>query len=209
MGVAVKKGEHQDRERQLGLMVGEAIKLSLSNLKLREKLREQATRDPLTGLFNRRHLEDSLSRELHRARRGKSPLCIAMLDLDHFKNFNDTFGHQAGDLLLRELGQVLREKLRKSDIACRYGGEEFVIVMPDSSLADTCQRVEEIRTLVKKLEIRYGEQLLGTITISAGIAGTREHGGITMREFLNAADTALYAAKQAGRDRVVVYQENE
>ena len=209
MGVAVKKGEHQVRERQLALMVGEAIKLSLSNLKLREKLREQATRDPLTGLFNRRHLEDSLSRELHRARRGKSPLCIAMLDLDHFKNFNDTFGHQAGDLLLRELGQVLREKLRKSDIACRYGGEEFVIVMPDSSLADTCQRVEEIRVLVKKLEIRYGEQLLGTITISAGIAGTREHGGITMREFLHAADTALYAAKQAGRDRVVVYQEKE
>jgi diguanylate cyclase (GGDEF)-like protein/PAS domain S-box-containing protein len=209
MGVAVKKGEHQDREQQLALMVGEAIKLSLSNLKLREKLREQATRDSLTGLFNRRHLEDSLSRELHRARRGKSPLCIAMLDLDHFKNFNDTFGHQAGDLLLRELGQLLREKLRRSDIACRYGGEEFVIVMPDSSLADTCQRMEEIRALVKKLEIRYGEQLLGTITISAGIAGTREHGGITMREFLHAADTALYAAKQAGRDRVVVYQENE
>jgi len=209
MGVAVKKGEHQLREHHLALMVGESIKLSLSNLKLREKLREQATRDPLTGLFNRRHLEDSLSRELHRARRGKSTLCIAMLDLDHFKKFNDTFGHQAGDLLLRELGQVLREKLRKSDIACRYGGEEFVIVMPDSSLADTCQRVEEIRMLVKKLEIRYGEQLLGAITVSAGIAGTREYGGITIREFLHAADTALYAAKQAGRNRVVVYKEKE
>src|SRR4030066_448730 len=105
MGVAVKKGEHQVRERQLALMVGESIKLSLSNMNLRNKLREQATRDPLTGLFNRRHLEDSLSRELHRARRRKSPLCIAMLDLAPFKNFNDTFGHQAGDLLLRELGQ--------------------------------------------------------------------------------------------------------
>jgi diguanylate cyclase (GGDEF)-like protein/PAS domain S-box-containing protein len=209
MDVSVRKGDHQVREQQLALMVGESIKLSLSNLKLREKLREQATRDPLTGLFNRRHLEDSLSRELHRARRGNSPLCIAMLDLDHFKNFNDAFGHQAGDLLLRELGQVLREKLRKSDIACRYGGEEFVIVMPDSSIADTRQRVEEIRVLVKKLEIRYGEQLLGTITISAGIAATREPGGMTLREFLNAADMALYAAKQAGRDRVVVYQEKE
>jgi diguanylate cyclase (GGDEF)-like protein/PAS domain S-box-containing protein len=207
--VAVKNGEHQVREQQMALMVGEAIKLSLSNLKLREKLSEQATRDSLTGLFNRRHLEDVLSRELHRARRGKSPLCIVMLDLDHFKNFNDTFGHQAGDLLLRELGQLLRDKVRQSDIACRYGGEEFVIVMPDSSLADTCQRVEEIRALVKKLEIRYGEQRLGTVTISAGIAGTREHGGVTMREFLHAADTALYAAKEAGRDRVVVQQENE
>jgi diguanylate cyclase (GGDEF)-like protein len=112
-------------------------------------------------------------------------------------------------LLLRELGQVLREKLRKSDIACRFGGEEFVIVMPDSSVADTCQRMEEIRMLVKKLEIRYGEQLLGTVTISAGIAGTREYGGITMQEFLHAADTALYAAKEAGRDCVVVYQEKE
>jgi diguanylate cyclase (GGDEF)-like protein/PAS domain S-box-containing protein len=209
MGIAMKKEEHQVREQQMAMMVCEAIKLSLSNLKLREKLREQATRDPLTGLFNRRHLEDSLSRELHRARRGKTSLCIAMLDLDHFKNFNDTFGHQAGDLVLRELGQVLREKLRKSDIACRYGGEEFVIVMPDSSLVDTCQRVEEIRALVKKLEIRYGEQLLGTITISAGIAGTRENGGITIREFLHAADTALYTAKQAGRDRAVVNQEKE
>jgi diguanylate cyclase (GGDEF)-like protein/PAS domain S-box-containing protein len=209
LGGAVKKGDHQAREHQLAVMVGEAIKLSLSNLNLRTRLREQATRDPLTGLYNRRHLDDSLSRELHRARRGKAPLCIAMLDLDHFKNFNDTFGHQAGDLLLRELGQVLREKLRRSDIACRYGGEEFVIVMPDSSIADTRQRVEEIRGLVKKLEIRYGEQLLGTITISAGIAGTREQGGITMREILHAADTALYAAKQAGRDRVVVYQEEE
>ncbi len=209
MGFSVMKGEHQVREQQLALMAGEGIKLSLSNLKLREKLREQATRDPLTGLFNRRHLEDSLSRELHRARRGKSPLCIAMLDLDHFKNFNDNFGHQAGDLLLREFGRVLQEKLRKSDIACRYGGEEFVIVMPDSSLEGTCQRVEEIRALVKKLEIRHGEQLLGTITVSAGIAGTREYGGITIREFLHAADTALYAAKQAGRDRVVVYKEKE
>ncbi len=209
MDVGVRKGEHRDRERQLALMVGESIKLSLSNLNLRKKLSEQATRDPLTGLFNRRYLEDSLSRELHRARRIKSPLCIAMLDLDHFKSFNDTFGHQAGDLLLRELGQLLREKLRQSDIACRYGGEEFVIVMPESSLADTFQRMEEIRVLVKKLEIRYGEQLLGTITLSAGIAGTREHGGVTMREFLQAADSALYAAKQAGRDRVAVYQERE
>ncbi|MGA7105739.1 MAG: diguanylate cyclase, partial [Candidatus Deferrimicrobiaceae bacterium] len=209
MGVAVKKGEPPVIKQQLALMVGEAIKLSLSNLKLREKLRKQATRDPLTGLFNRRHLEDSLLRELHRARRRDSQLCIAMLDLDHFKNFNDTFGHQAGDLLLRATGQVLREKLRKSDIACRFGGEEFVIVMPDSSLEDTFQRMEEIRVLVKKLEIRHGGQLLGMITISVGIAGTREHGGITMRECLHAADTALYAAKQAGRDRVVVYQEKE
>jgi len=206
-GVLMSNGDHEAREQQLATMVGESIKLSLSNLKLRKKLSEQATHDPLTGLYNRRYLEDSLSRELHRASRGKLPLCIAMLDLDHFKRLNDTCGHQAGDMVLRELGQVLREKLRKSDIACRYGGEEFVVVMPDSSIADTCQRVEEIRALVKKMEISNGDHLLGTITISAGIAGMPEHGGITMREFLNAADTALYAAKEAGRDRIVVHHE--
>ena len=94
-----------------------------------------------------------------------------MLDLDHFKRFNDTFGHNAGDSLLRELGQLLREKLRKSDISYRYGGEEFVLILPDSSLADTRQRVEQIRGLIKELKIRHGDQLLGTITLSAGIAG--------------------------------------
>jgi diguanylate cyclase (GGDEF)-like protein len=131
-----------------------------------------------------------------------------MLDLDHFKQFNDTFGHSAGDLLLREFGRLLREKLRKSDIACRYGGEEFVLILPDSSLADTRQRVEQIRALVRELQIRHGGQLLDTITLSAGVSGSREHGFIG-RELLRAADEALYAAKQAGRDRVVVYQARE
>jgi PleD family two-component response regulator len=122
--------------QQLAVAAGETIKLSLYNLKLREELREQATHDPLTGLCNRRFLEENLARELHRARRANSPLCVVMLDLDNFKPFNDTFGHDAGDSMLRELGQMLREKLRKSDIACRYGGDEFVLVLPDSSLAD-------------------------------------------------------------------------
>jgi len=127
-----------------------------------------------------------------------------MLDLDHFKRFNDTFGHGAGDSLLRELGQLLREKLRKSDISCRYGGEEFVLILPDSSLADTRQRVEQIRGLIKELKIRHGDELLGTIAVSAGIAAAPEHGS-TAAELLRAADNALYAAKQAGRDCVVLY----
>jgi len=208
IGIAAWKDERQVNQHQLAVMMGEAIKLALSNLKLREELREQATHDPLTGLFNRRYLEESLSRELYRAERQKSPLCVAMLDLDHFKQFNDTFGHGAGDLLLREFGRLLREKLRKSDIACRYGGEEFVLILPDSSLADTRQRVEQIRALVRELQIRHGGQLLDTITLSAGVSGSREHGFIG-RELLRAADEALYAAKQAGRDRVVVYQARE
>ena len=187
------------------MAVGETIKLSLYNLKLREELREQAIHDPLTGLCNRRYLEENLARELHRARRGNSPLCVVMLDLDNFKPFNDTFGHDAGDSLLRELGQVLREKLRKSDISCRYGGDEFVLVLPDSSLADTQQRVEQIRALVKELRIRTGDPRLDTITVSAGIASAPEHGS-TAAELLQAADNAMYAAKQAGGNCVVVSQ---
>jgi diguanylate cyclase (GGDEF)-like protein/PAS domain S-box-containing protein len=198
-------GERRSDYRQLALTMGEAIKLSLSNLRLREKLREQATRDLLTGLFNRRYLEESLSRELHRARRGNSELCIAMVDLDHFKRLNDTFGHEAGDAVLREVGQVLREKVRKSDISCRYGGEEFVVVLPESSVAATVQRLEEIRILIKALEIRHRDQMLGPTTVSAGIAIASEKHA-SPRDLLSAADAALYAAKQAGRDRVVVYE---
>jgi diguanylate cyclase (GGDEF)-like protein/PAS domain S-box-containing protein len=202
---AASRDKHQVSQQQLAVTVGEAIKLSLSNLKLREKLLEEAIRDPLTGLFNRRYLEETLSRELHRAQRGNSPLCVAMLDLDHFKHLNDAFGHDAGDSLLRQLGQMLRENLRKSDIPCRYGGDEFVLVLPDSSLANCWERVEQIRVLVKELQIRHGGQLLGPMTVSAGVARAGEHGS-SARELLRAVDGALYAAKQAGRDRALLCQ---
>ncbi len=202
---AAEKARGSVTRQQLAVEVGETIKMSLSNLKLREKLREEAIHDPLTGLFNRRYLDESLSRELHRAKRRNSPLCVAMLDLDNLKPYNDTFGHDAGDDRLRELAEVLREKLRKSDISCRYGGDEFVLVLPDSSLADTQQRVEQIRALVKESPIRHGGPVLGPITISAGVAGAPEHGS-TAAELLQAADNAMYAAKQAGGDRVIAYQ---
>ena len=208
VGAAASSDKHQVSQQQLAVTVGETIKLSLSNLKLREKLREEAIHDPLTGLCNRRYLEENLARELHRARRRKSPLCVAMLDLDQFKHLNDTFGHDAGDSLLRQLGQMLREKLRKSDIACRYGGDEFVLVLPDSSLADAQRRVEQIRVLVKDLQVRHGGPPLDTITVSAGVAGAPEHNS-TSPELIHAADNAMYAAKQAGGDRVVAYQAKE
>ena len=121
VGAPTKRSQHQVSQMQLAVTVSEAIKLSLSNLKLREELRAEAIHDPLTGLFNRRYLEETLPRELHRARRAHAPLCVAMLDLDDFKRFNDTYGHDAGDSLLRELGRLLLGKLRKSDISCRYG----------------------------------------------------------------------------------------
>ena len=190
---------------QLVVNVSETIKLSLSNLKLRDELRQQAIHDPLTDLFNRRYLVETLPRDLYQAQRRKAPLSIVMLDLDGFKQFNDSFGHGAGDALLREFGGALRQQLRKSDIACRYGGDEFLLVLPDSSLADTQERLEEIRTYLRTLQIRYGEQVLGMITLSAGIAQTPEH-GTTTAELLQAADEALYAAKQAGGDRTAVYQ---
>ena len=194
--------------QQLAVAVGETIKLSLANLKLREKLREEAIHDPLTGLFNRRYLEETLARELHRARRGNSPLCVAMLDLDNFKPFNDTFGHDAGDTLLRQLGPMLRQILRKSDIACRYGGDEFVLVLPDSSLADTHQRVEQICVLVKEMQIHHGRQLLYPITVSAGVARAPEHNS-TAPELIHAADEAMYAAKLAGGNRVIACRAKE
>jgi diguanylate cyclase (GGDEF)-like protein/PAS domain S-box-containing protein len=205
VGAPTKRGQHQVSQLQLAVTVSESIKLSLSNLKLREELRAEAIHDPLTGLFNRRYLEETLPRELHRTRRARSPLCVAMLDLDDFKRFNDNYGHDAGDALLRELGRLVRGKLRKSDISCRYGGEEFVLVLPDSSLADAEQRVEQIRTQIKELQIPHGEQLLRALTVSAGVAQADEH-TIDPSELLRAADMALYAAKNAGRDRVVVYQ---
>jgi len=199
------KDDHPINPRQLAVMVGETIKLSLANLKLRKTLHEQATRDPLTGLFNRRYLDETLPRELHGALRRDAPLCLAMIDLDHFKRFNDMFGHDTGDLVLRESGRLLRDNLRKSDVACRYGGEEFVLVLPDSSLADASQRVEQLRILFEKLEIRQNGQLMATTTISAGVASAPEHFS-TMEEHLRAADEALHAAKDDGRDRVSAYQ---
>jgi diguanylate cyclase (GGDEF)-like protein/PAS domain S-box-containing protein len=203
IGLSKGKGE-----TPLAVTVGEDIKLSLFNLRLRERLREQATRDPLTGLYNRRYLEESLARELHRTSREGIPLCVAMLDLDYLKQFNDTFGHEAGDRVLGELGRVLREKLRKSDISCRFGGEEFVLVLPGSTLADAQQRVEQIRLFVKGLQVRHDDQILDRLTVSGGVAASPEHGS-TAAELLRAADDALYAAKQAGRDRVLAFKKKK
>jgi diguanylate cyclase (GGDEF)-like protein len=205
IGAKLRRGESQLSQLHVAVTVGETIKLVLSNLKLREKLRDQANHDPLTGLFNRRYLDDSLSRELSLSQRRGVPLSVAVLDVDHFKRFNDTFGHEAGDLALRECARVLSQNLRKSDIACRLGGEEFALVLPDSSMEDTRLRVEQICSLIKQLELRQDGQLLGAMTLSAGIAGSPEHAS-TARELLSAADAALYAAKHAGRERIIQYE---
>ena len=200
-GMKPDKSEHW---RQQVVTIGEGIKLSLSNLKLREIMREQANHDPLTGLFNRRYLNDTLPRELNHARRDDKRTTIAMLDIDHFKHFNDTYGHDAGDLMLRELGRVLRENVRESDIACRFGGEEFVLILLNSALESSRDRLEKINAVVKEMQIHYGEQLLGSMTLSIGIIEASQH-EMTVDEILSAADKALYAAKRTGRDRIVAY----
>jgi diguanylate cyclase (GGDEF)-like protein/PAS domain S-box-containing protein len=189
-------------DQQLAVAMGEGIKLALSNIELREELREQAIHDPLTGLYNRRYLEDSLARELYVAQRRNTPLCVVMLDIDHFKQINDAFGHAAGDAQLREMGRILHEHLRMSDIACRYGGDEFVLILPDSPLGDTRQRVQQILELVKEARIWHADQLLESLTVSAGVADAEEHNFIGS-EILRAADDALYAAKQVECDPIV------
>jgi diguanylate cyclase (GGDEF)-like protein len=131
-----------------------------------------------------------------------------MLDIDHFKKFNDSYGHEAGDLILRELGHLFRENLRKSDIACRYGGEEFVIVLFDSKQEESLKRFEAIREQINNLQIRYREQLLGRMTVSVGIVEATDN-TLTAAELVSAADKALYAAKRAGRDCIIAYSELE
>ncbi len=179
------------------------IALALTNLRLRETLREQAVRDALTGLFNRRYLEETMEREVRRAERKGAPLGIIMLDLDHFKNFNDTFGHEAGDTLLREVGALFQANIRGSDVACRYGGEEFTLLLPDTSREVARRRAEELREAVKNLHLQHQRHNLGSITISAGVALFPEHGD-TAAAVMLAADAALYQAKKTGRDRVCV-----
>ncbi len=201
-GVLHLAGEVQPRSELL-ISVGDAVKLALANIDLREALREQAILDPLTGLFNRRYLEATLPREVYRVQREGEPLCVAMLDIDYFKSFNDRYGHEAGDMLLREVGWIFREHMRKSDIACRYGGEEFVLVLPGSTLEDTVQRMEQIRGLVNVLQIDFHGRRLEPVSISVGVAAYAGAGGL--EELLRAADEALYAAKRAGRNRIMVH----
>lgn len=185
---------------------GETIKLSLANIKLRESLREEANRDALTGLYNRRYLDETLPRELHRAVRAHSPLCMALLDIDHFKPFNDAFGHAAGDEVLKAVGGVLGRNVRSSDIPCRLGGEEFAMILPDASWRDAYRRLQQICDRVRDLGLSFDGQSLPPVTFSAGLVEAPRGGPVTTDDLMKKADQALYAAKQAGRDRIEVFR---
>ena len=187
--------------RQLGTSVAEGMALALANLRLREIMRNQAIRDSLTGLYNRRYLEETLEREVHRGNRLGTCIGIIMMDLDHFKPYNDSYGHTAGDEVLRAAGHLIQNQVRGEDIACRYGGEEFLLIMPGASLEVVQHRAETIVREVKQLHLQ--NHAFHPITISAGVAIFPDNGA-TADLVLQSADQALYRAKAAGRDRVMV-----
>jgi diguanylate cyclase (GGDEF)-like protein len=181
----------------------ENVALTLINIRLRETLRDEAIRDPLTGIFNRRYLKEALEIDLARAGRSKGSLACIMIDVDHFKWFNDSFGHDAGDLVLKQFAEKLTTLCRKGDIACRYGGEEFILVLPGANVEDAATRAEEIREAVKALAVTQQGTMMGQIALSIGVAAYPMH-ALTAETLIAAADAALLAAKRAGRDRVEI-----
>jgi diguanylate cyclase (GGDEF)-like protein len=196
-------------ELQARLFAGERILgFQRQLVEAREALRAQAIRDALTGLFNRRYLEEALTREMRRAQHGKGCLTVLMFDLDHFKKFNDAHGHPAGDDLLKQIGALIDARIRREDVACRYGGEEFVLIMPGAPLATGARRGEELRLAIAETEVEHNGKRLPASTISVGVASFPEDAA-TAEELLHAADTALYRAKVAGRNRVVTHKPAE
>jgi diguanylate cyclase (GGDEF)-like protein len=188
-------------QRRLGLLCAEQISMAIANVKLRDQLRDQSIRDVLTGLFNRRYLLDTCRREFSRAMRAHQSVSILSIDVDHFKKFNDNHGHDAGDTVLRAVGQCLEEIVRDEDIACRFGGEEFVVVLPGAPAAIAARRAEELRGKIESLEVPYLGRNLPKITISIGVAAFPNCGD-TPQAVIRAADAALYLAKDRGRNRV-------
>lgn len=167
------------------------------------RLREQSIRDPLTGLYNRRYLEETLAREESRTRRSGKPFCVMMMDIDHFKRCNDTFGHAAGDQVLTRVSRCMESMSRPEDILCRFGGEEFVLILTNIVPATLAERADKLRASIPRLTIVHEQQTIGPITLSIGLAVFPDNGS-TAEEVLHAADAALYQAKQGGRDRVVI-----
>jgi diguanylate cyclase (GGDEF)-like protein len=190
-----------DGLRQLAQLTGMAI----ATLNLRTRLENQSIRDSLTGLFNRHFMQISLERELSRAARRKQTLAVFMLDLDHFKKFNDTFGHAAGDTVLKAVAEIFRSNIRTEDIACRYGGEEFTIMLPDVTPAIALERAESIRRAVASVHLPLDREVYSEFSISIGVA-LYPNDGETSELLLRRADMALYRAKRSGRNQVSQFE---
>lgn len=191
----------RERQRQFVDTVAEQVALALANVKLREELKNQAIRDPLTQLYNRRQLDETLDREMHRADRHQDTLAVLALDIDRFKQFNDTHGHDGGDAVLRGIGETMREFFRPEDELFRSGGEEFIALLPGSGKEDAVARADELRIAVTNMNVATGNAQLSGITVSVGVAVYPEDGS-KREELLKAADIALYEAKKAGRNCV-------
>jgi len=188
-------------QRRLGILCAEQISLAIANVKLRDQLRDQSIRDPLTGMFNRRYMLETCRREFSRAERNSQSVAVLSIDVDHFKKFNDNHGHDAGDIVLRSVGAALQSSFRDEDVPCRYGGEEFVVILPGSSLEEATRRADAVRADIEGLSVRYLDAALPRVTISIGVASFPS-GGDTIETVLKAADEALYQAKEKGRNRV-------
>jgi len=199
----ITQAQQRERWERLSAMVAEHFALALTNLQLRARLHEQSIRDPLTGLYNRRYLDETMGREIRKATRHQRPVGVIMLDLDYFKQFNDTYGHDGGDTLLRAVGTFLQQHIRGEDIVCRYGGEEFTLILPEATLDSTTRRAREICTGIRRLSIHHNGRALRSITASLGVAAFPEHGP-DADSLMKAADNALYQAKAGGRNQIII-----
>ena len=189
--------------KEIAVIFAEYLSLSIANIKLSEKLTSQSIRDPLTRLYNRRYMDEIIQHEILRAARQQTGIGVVMVDIDHFKQINDTYGHETGDEYLMELADFFRLKIRGSDFIFRYGGEEFILMLPESSVEDTYKYAELLRKEIKNMKIHFRGQRLPSITLSFGIAAYPDHGLDTI-ELIRVADKALYRAKEEGRDRVII-----
>jgi diguanylate cyclase (GGDEF)-like protein len=189
--------------KEIVVIFAEYLSLSIANIKLSEKLTSQSIRDPLTRLYNRRYMDEIIQHEILRAARQQTMIGVVMVDIDHFKQINDTYGHETGDEYLMKLADFFKLKIRGSDFIFRYGGEEFMLILPESSVEDTCKYAESLRKEIKNMKVHFRGQLLPSITLSFGIAAYPDHGLDTI-ELIRVADKALYRAKEEGRDRVII-----
>ena len=203
MVVTIPETQLETVERSFVITIAEQLGLAINNVRLRNTLRQQSTIDPLTGLYNRRYFDESLKREMIRARRKNTSVAIIMIDLDHFKKINDTYGDDGGDLVLREAAKHILGRIRGSDVACRYGGEEIVLLLNDCTSHDATLCAEAIRSSLAEIELHNLGQTIAQVSASFGVAAWPEHADDEI-ELIKAADRSLYTAKKTGRNRVCV-----
>lgn len=198
---ADEQHEHAMEERKLAMMCAEQISLAIANVRLRDQLHSQSIRDSLTGLYNRRHFTDCCRKQITTAKRRGEQFGLISFDVDHFKLFNDNHGHDAGDMVLRAVGEALQQEFDGNDLPCRTGGEEFTVLLPERNGRETFERAEKLRKVIEAIVVRYGDRALPRITISAGVSVYPLHGDMP-QTLVKASDEALYEAKGLGRNQV-------